>query len=149
VVPQEAIIGIAVVASAAAIRWQTALSWRRGDWDILVGSPLWVDWPTMPGWQIWRDRALHGYSRRFPTIRLIRSRFIVGGDGAFAGGLHRRSNRTFGPIAGVLLCLFLVVPAKCSSSPAAGVLAVISWVAGTLASAADYGSRSTTCPPGR
>jgi zinc/manganese transport system permease protein len=148
-VPQEAIIGIVfVVASAASIlvaeRTPTGAELIK---EALVGSILWVDWPTIPrlaavflavGLFHWCLR------RRFFTISL---------DEAKAAGLgwHIRwwdfwFYGSFGvaitvavPVAGVLLVFtFLVIPAVIAflftRRPRA--LLVVSWAAAALVCAA-------------
>jgi zinc/manganese transport system permease protein len=147
-VPQEAIIGIVYVVASAAALLVADRTPRGGETikDILVGSLLWVTWPTIGrlaavyaaiGLLHWRLR------RRFLTISFAP-------DTAVAAGWRIRAwdflfYLTFGlvitlsvPIAGVLLVFsFLVVPAAIAFQFAhrQGALAVIAWVAGALASA--------------
>jgi len=147
-VPQEAIIGIVyVVASAAAILVADRTP-RGGEAikDILVGSLLWVTWPT-----IIRLAAIYAVigifhwflRRRFltisfhPEIALNKGWSIRWWDFLFY--LSFGIVITFSvPIAGVLLVFsFLVVPAAIAFqfTRRQGALAAISWLAGTLASA--------------
>ncbi len=147
-VPQEAIIGIIyVVASAAAIL--VADRTPRGSEaikDILVGSLLWVTWPA-----IIRLAAVYAALGLFHWV--LRRRFLTisfAPDTALAQGWNIRLwdflfYLSFGivitfsvPIAGVLLVFsFLVVPAAIAFQFARnqGALAVLSWIAGVLASA--------------
>jgi zinc/manganese transport system permease protein len=148
-VPQEAIIGIVyVVASAAAILVADRTP-RGGEAikDILVGSLLWVTWPAIA-----RLAAVYaalglfhwGLRRRFltisfqPEIALAKGWRIRWWDFLFY--LSFGIVITFSvPIAGVLLVFsFLVVPAAIAFqfTRRQGPLAVISWIAGALASAA-------------
>jgi zinc/manganese transport system permease protein len=147
-VPQEAIIGIVyVVASAAAILVADRTP-RGGEAikDILVGSLLWVTWPT-----ILRLAAVYAAIGAFHW--LLRRRFLTisfDPEAALARGWSVRwwdflFYLSFGivitfsvPIAGVLLVFsFLVVPAAIAFqfTRRQGALAVTSWVAGILASA--------------
>ena len=155
-VPQEAIIGIVyVVASAAAILVADRTP-RGGEAikDILVGTLLWVTWPTIiklavvyaaVGLFHWLLR------RRFLTISFEPETAIAQGWRIrwwdFLFYLSFGVVITFSvPIAGVLLVFsFLVVPAAIAFqfTQRTGLLAVISWIAGILASAAGSGSRST------
>src|SRR6266498_3601175 len=147
-VPQEAIIGIVyVVASAAAILVADRTP-RGGEAikDILVGSLLWVTWPT-----ILRLAAVYLavgvfhwlLRRRFLTISFHPETALVRGWRVrwwdFLFYLSFGLVITFSvPIAGVLLVFsFLVVPAAIAFQFARskGALAVIAWVAGALASA--------------
>ncbi|MEZ0332922.1 MAG: metal ABC transporter permease [Gemmatimonadales bacterium] len=147
-VPQEAIIGIIyVVASAAAILVADRTP-RGGEAikDILVGSLLWVTWPT-----IIRLAAVYAALGVFHW--LLRRRFLTisfAPESAVAEGWNIRLwdflfYLSFGivitfsvPIAGVLLVFsFLVVPAAIAFqfTRRQGALAVLSWIAGVLASA--------------
>ncbi|MGH7656995.1 MAG: metal ABC transporter permease, partial [Gemmatimonadales bacterium] len=148
-VPQEAIIGIVyVVASAAAIL--VADRTPRGSEvikDILVGSILWVTWPT-----IVRLAAIYAVLGAFHF--LLRRRFLTISfepEHAMAQGWSVRwwdfwFYLSFGivitfsvPVAGVLLVFsFLVVPAAVAFqfTRRKGILAILSWVTGALASAA-------------
>jgi len=147
-VPQEAIIGIVyVVASAAAILVADRTP-RGGEAikDILVGSLLWVTWPT-----ILRLAAVYLavgvfhwlLRRRFLTISFHPETALVRGWRVrwwdFLFYLSFGLVITFSvPIVGVLLVFsFLVVPAAIAFQFARskGALAVIAWVAGALASA--------------
>ena len=147
-VPQEAIIGIIyVVASAAAILVADRTP-RGGEAikDILVGSLLWVTWPT-----IIRLAAVYAALGVFHWV--LRRRFLTisfAPETALAQGWNIRLwdflfYLSFGivitfsvPIAGVLLVFsFLVVPAAIAFqfTRRQGALAVVSWIAGVLASA--------------
>ncbi len=147
-VPQEAIIGIIyVVASAAAILVADRTP-RGGEAikDILVGSLLWVTWPV-----IFRLAAVYAALGLFHWV--LRRRFLTisfSPEVALAQGWNIRLwdflfYLSFGmvitfsvPIAGVLLVFsFLVVPAAIAFQFARNqaALAVVSWVAGILASA--------------
>jgi zinc/manganese transport system permease protein len=147
-VPQEAIIGIVyVVASAAAILVADRTP-RGGEAikDILVGSLLWVTWPT-----IGRLAAIYAGVGLFHW--LLRRRFLTisfDPDVALAEGWRIRwwdflFYFSFGlvitfsvPVAGVLLVFsFLVIPAAIAFqfTRQQGMLAAISWVGGVLASA--------------
>lgn len=147
-VPQEAIIGIVyVVASAAAILVADRTP-RGGEAikDILVGSLLWVTWPT-----IIRLAAIYAVLGVFHWV--LRQRFLTISfhpDVALGKGWRIRwwdflFYLSFGivitfsvPIAGVLLVFsFLVVPAAIAFqfTRRQGALAAISWMAGALASA--------------
>ncbi|MBA3317278.1 MAG: metal ABC transporter permease [Gemmatimonadales bacterium] len=147
-VPQEAIIGIVyVVASAMAILVADRTP-RGGEAikDILVGSLLWVTWPTIA-----RLAAIYSALGVFHWI--MRRRFLTISfqpETALAQGWSVRwwdflFYLSFGvvitfsvPIAGVLLVFsFLVVPAAIAFqfTRRQGALAAISWLAGTLASA--------------
>jgi zinc/manganese transport system permease protein len=147
-VPQEAFIGIVyVVASAAAILVADRTP-RGGEAikDILVGSLLWVTWPTIA-----RLAAIYAAIGLFHW--LLRRRFLTISfqpETALARGWSIRwwdflFYLSFGivitfsvPIAGVLLVFsFLVVPAAIAFqySRRQGVLAIISWIAGAVASA--------------
>jgi len=148
-VPQEAIIGIVyVVASALAILVADRTP-RGGEAikDILVGSLLWVTWPT-----IGRLAAIYAAIGLFHW--LLRRRFLTISfhpETAEAQGWKVRwwdflFYLSFGivitfsvPIAGVLLVFsFLVVPAAVAFqfTRRQGALAVVSWMAGVIASAA-------------
>lgn len=148
-VPQEAIIGIVyVVASAAAILVADSVpSGGEAIKEVLVGSILWVDWNG-----IGRLAAVfavvgvfHWFLRdRFLTISLDEAR-------AEAQGWSIRwwdfiFYLSFGiaitlavPVAGILLVFtFLVVPAVIAFlfTRKTVLLAVVSWIAGAVASAA-------------
>jgi zinc/manganese transport system permease protein len=148
-VPQEAMIGIVyVVASAAAILVADRTP-RGGEAikDILVGSLLWVTWPVIA-----RLAAVYVALGLFHWV--LRRRFLTISfqpEIALAKGWRIRwwdflFYLSFGivitfsvPIAGVLLVFsFLVVPAAIAFqfTRRQGPLAVISWIAGALASAA-------------
>jgi zinc/manganese transport system permease protein len=148
-VPQEAFIGIVyVVASAAAILVADRTP-RGGEAikDILVGSLLWVTWPVIA-----RLAAVYVVLGLFHWA--LRRRFLTISfqpETALANGWSIRwwdflFYLTFGivitfsvPIAGVLLVFsFLVVPAAIAFqfTRRIGALAVVSWVAGAVASAA-------------
>ncbi len=146
-VPQEAIIGIVyVVASAAAILVADRTP-RGGEAikDILVGSLLWVTWPT-----IIRLTAIYAVVGVIQWV--LRKRFLTISfepEQAAAQGWKLRLwdfwfYLLFGivitfsvPIVGVLLVFsFLVVPAAIAFQFTRNVakLAVLTWVAGALAS---------------
>jgi zinc/manganese transport system permease protein len=148
-VPQEAFIGIVyVVASAAAILVADRTP-RGGEAikDILVGSLLWVTWPV-----IIRLAAVYVAIGIFHW--LLRRRFLTISfqpETALAKGWRIRwwdflFYLSFGlvitfsvPVAGVLLVFsFLVVPASIAFqfTRRYGPLAIVSWLAGALASAA-------------
>ncbi len=147
-VPQEAIIGIVYVVASAAALLVADRTPRGGETikDILVGSLLWVTWPT-----IGRLAAVYAaiglfhwaLRRRFLTISFDPATAIAGGWRIrwwdFLFYLSFGIVITFSvPIAGVLLVFsFLVVPAAIAFQFARsqGALAVISWIAGALASA--------------
>jgi zinc/manganese transport system permease protein len=148
-VPQEAIIGIVyVVASAAAILVADRTP-RGGEAikDILVGSLLWVTWPAiarLAGVYVLIG-AFHWMLRhRFLTISFDPKTAVAAGWKIrwwdFWFYLSFGIVITFSvPIAGVLLVFsFLVVPAAIAFQFARGrgALALLSWVAGTVASAA-------------
>ena len=147
-VPQEAIIGIVyVVASAAAILVADRTP-RGGEAikDILVGSLLWVTWPT-----IGRLATIYAAVGLFHW--LLRRRFLTVSfhpEQALAEGWRIRwwdflFYFSFGlvitfsvPVAGVLLVFsFLVIPAAIAFqfTRQKGMLAAVSWLAGVLASA--------------
>jgi zinc/manganese transport system permease protein len=148
-VPQEAIIGIVYVMASAAAILVADRTPRGGEAikDILVGSLLWVTWPT-----IGRLAAIYAVIGIFHWA--LRSRFLTisfNPQTALARGWRIRwwdflFYLTFGivitfsvPIAGVLLVFsFLVVPAAIAFqfTRSQGALAAISWTAGALASAA-------------
>lgn len=148
-VPQEAIIGIVyVVASAAAILVADRTP-RGGEAikDILVGSLLWVTWPVI-------IRLALVYVALGVFHFFLRKRFLTisfDPEAAEAKGWRVRwwdfwFYLSFGivitfsvPVAGVLLVFsFLVVPAAVAFqfSRRQGVLAVLSWLTGLVASAA-------------
>ena len=147
-VPQEAFIGIVyVVASAAAILVADRTP-RGGEAikDILVGSLLWVSWPV-----IGRLAAVYAVIGAFHWV--LRRRFLTISFQPETALAHGWSIRwwdflfylSFGmvitfsvPIAGVLLVFsFLVVPAAIAFqfTRRYGMLAIVSWVAGAVASA--------------
>jgi zinc/manganese transport system permease protein len=148
VVPQEAIIGIVYVMASAAAILVADRTPRGGEAikDILVGSLLWVSWPT-----ILRLALVYAAIGVFHWA--LRRRFLTisfSPDTALAHGWRIRwwdflFYLTFGivitfsvPIAGVLLVFsFLVVPAAVAFqfTRRQGRLALISWFAGALASA--------------
>ena len=148
-VPQEAIIGIVYVVASAAALLVADRTPRGGETikDILVGSLLWVTWPT-----IGRLAAVYAVIGLFHWV--LRRRFLTISfepETAIANGWRIRwwdflFYLSFGvvitfsvPIAGVLLVFsFLVVPAAIAFQFARGqgALAVVSWIAGALASAA-------------
>ncbi|MBP2646998.1 MAG: ABC-type Mn2+/Zn2+ transport system, permease component [Gemmatimonadetes bacterium] len=147
-VPHEAIIGIVfVVASAAAILVADRTP-RGGEAikDILVGNLLWVTWPA-----ILRLAAVYLVIGAFHWV--LRRRFLTISfepDKAQAEGWNLRLwdfwfYLSFGvvitfsvPIVGVLLVFsFLVVPAAIAFqfTDRLGILAVLAWIAGVVASA--------------
>jgi zinc/manganese transport system permease protein len=148
-VPQEAIIGIVYVMASAAAILVADRTPRGGEAikDILVGSLLWVTWPT-----ILRLAAIYvvigifhwALRRRFLTISFSPETALVKGWRIrwwdFLFYLSFGIVITFSvPIAGVLLVFsFLVVPAAIAFqfTRRQGTLALISWVSGALASAA-------------
>ncbi len=148
-VPQEAIIGIVyVVASAAAILVADRTP-RGGEAikDILVGSLLWVTWPTIIRLAVIYAAlgVFHFFlRRRFLTISFEPEK--AEGMGWSVRWWDFWFYLSFGivitfsvPIAGVLLVFsFLVVPAAVAFqfTRRQGVLAIISWATGLLASAA-------------
>jgi zinc/manganese transport system permease protein len=148
-VPQEAFIGIVyVVASAAAILVADRTP-RGGEAikDILVGSLLWVTWPTIA-----RLAAVYAVLGVFHWM--LRRRFLAISfqhETAVAQGWSIRwwdflFYLSFGivitfsvPIAGVLLVFsFLVVPASIAFqfTRRYGGLALVSWLVGAVASGA-------------
>jgi zinc/manganese transport system permease protein len=147
-VPQEAIIGIVYVMASAAAILVADRTPRGGEAikDILVGSLLWVTWPT-----ILRLAGIYAVIGIFHW--LLRKRFLTisfSPETALARGWKIRwwdflFYLTFGivitfsvPIAGVLLVFsFLVVPAAVAFqfTRRQGTLAAISWFSGILASA--------------
>jgi zinc/manganese transport system permease protein len=146
-VPQEAIIGIVYVMASAAAILVADRTPRGGEAikDILVGSLLWVTWPTIA-----RLGAVYAVIGIFHWV--LRRRFLTISfepEVALARGWNIRLwdflfYLTFGivitfsvPIAGVLLVFsFLVVPAAVAFqfTRRQGTLALISWLAGALAS---------------
>jgi zinc/manganese transport system permease protein len=147
-VPQEAIIGIVyVVASAAAILVADRTP-RGGEAikDILVGSLLWVTWPTiirLAGIYVVIGLFHWVLRKRFLTISFQPAIALANGWSIrlwdFLFYLSFGIVITFSvPIAGVLLVFsFLVVPAAVAFqfTDRQGVLAVIAWLTGALASA--------------
>jgi zinc/manganese transport system permease protein len=147
-VPQEAIIGIVYVVASAAGLLVADKSPRGGEAikDILVGSLLWVGWPA-----IGRLAAVYLVVGAFHWI--LRRRFLTitfDPESAERQGWRIRLwdfwfYLSFGivitfsvPIVGVLLVFsFLVVPAAIAFqfTRRHGYLALISWVAGVIASA--------------
>jgi len=147
-VPQEAIIGIVYVVASAAGLLVADRSPRGGEAikDILVGSLLWVGWPA-----IGRLAAVYLVVGAFHWI--LRRKFLTisfDPDAAERRGWKLRLwdfwfYLSFGivitfsvPIVGVLLVFsFLVVPAAIAFqfTRRHGYLAIISWLAGVLASA--------------
>jgi len=147
-VPQEAIIGIVYVMASAAAILVADRTPRGGEAikDILVGSLLWVTWPT-----IIRLAGVYAVIGVFHWI--LRRRFLTISfepETALGRGWKIRwwdflFYLSFGivitfsvPIAGVLLVFsFLVVPAAVAFqfTRRQGTLAAISWLAGALASA--------------
>lgn len=146
-VPQEAIIGIVyVVASAAAILVADQAP-RGGEAikDILVGSLLWVTWPTilrMAGIYLVIGAFHYAFRNRFLTISFEPEKAL--GLGWKIRWWDFWFYLSFGivitfsvPVAGVLLVFsFLVVPAAVAFqfSRRQTVLAGLSWATGLLAS---------------
>ena len=148
-VPQEAIIGIVYVMASAAAILVADRTPRGGEAikDILVGSLLWVDWPT-----IVRLAGVYAVVGLFHWA--LRRRFLTisfSPETALANGWRIRwwdflFYLSFGivitfsvPIAGVLLVFsFLVVPAAAAFqfTRRQGTLVLLSWVTGAIASAA-------------
>jgi zinc/manganese transport system permease protein len=151
-VPQEAIIGIVYVVASAAALLVADKAPRGADAirDVLVGTILWVTWPTLA-------RLAVAYVILGGALFLLRRRFeaiTFDPAGAAARGLRIRwwdfwFYLIFGvvitfsvPIGGVLLVFsFLVVPAVTAFlfTRRPGPLTVISWSTGTVASAAGLG----------
>lgn len=151
-VPQEAIIGIVYVVASAAGLLVADKSPRGGEAikDILVGSLLWVGWPA-----IGRLAAVylvvgvfHWFLRRhFLTISFEPNQ--AEGKGWSLRWWDFWFYLSFGivitfsvPIVGVLLVFsFLVVPATIAFqfTRRRGILAIIAWIAGVVASAAGIG----------
>jgi zinc/manganese transport system permease protein len=147
-VPQEAIIGIVYVMASAAAILVADRTPRGGEAikDILVGSLLWVTWPT-----ILRLAGVYAVIGIFHWA--LRQRFLTISfhpETALAEGWRIRwwdflFYLSFGivitfsvPIAGVLLVFsFLVVPAAIAFqfTRSKGALAIIAWLAGAAASA--------------
>jgi zinc/manganese transport system permease protein len=147
-VPQEAIIGIVYVMASAAAILVADRTPRGGEAikDILVGSLLWVTWPT-----ILRLAGVYAVIGIFHWA--LRQRFLTISfhpETAIAEGWRIRwwdflFYLSFGivitfsvPIAGVLLVFsFLVVPAAIAFqfTRSKGALAIIAWLAGAAASA--------------
>ncbi|HEX7336410.1 MAG TPA: iron chelate uptake ABC transporter family permease subunit [Gemmatimonadales bacterium] len=147
-VPQEAIIGIVYVMASAAAILVADRTPRGGEAikDILVGSLLWVTWPT-----IIRLAGIYAVIGLFHWV--LRRRFLTISfepETALARGWRIRwwdflFYLSFGvvitfsvPIAGVLLVFsFLVVPAAIAFqfTRRQGALAAWSWISGALASA--------------
>lgn len=148
-VPQEAIIGIVyVVATATALLMVSKAP--RGEEaikDILVGTILWVTWPTIAKLAVAYvvlGAVLFALRRRFETISFSPETALARGWNIrwwdFWFYLIFGVVITFSvPIGGVLLVFsFLVVPAVTAflftRSP--GLLTLISWSTGGIASAA-------------
>jgi zinc/manganese transport system permease protein len=151
-VPQEAIIGIVYVVASAAAILVADRSPRGGEAikDILVGSLLWVGWPA-----IGRLAAVYAIVGLFHWV--LRRKFLtISFEPEQAAG-HGWKLRwwdfwfylSFGvvitfsvPIVGVLLVFsFLVIPAAIAFqfTRRRGLLAIIAWIAGVLASALGIG----------
>ena len=147
-VPQEAIIGIVYVMASAAAILVADRTPRGGEAikDLLVGSLLWVTWPT-----IIRLAGIYAAIGLFHWM--LRRRFLTISfepETAVARGWRIRwwdflFYLSFGvvitfsvPIAGVLLVFsFLVVPAAIAFqfTRRQSALAALSWTSGALASA--------------
>ncbi|MGH7497419.1 MAG: metal ABC transporter permease, partial [Gemmatimonadales bacterium] len=147
-VPQEAIIGIVYVMASAAAILVADRTPRGGEAikDILVGSLLWVTWPAIIrlaavyvviGLFHWFLRARFLTISFHPETAIARGWSIKWWDFLFY--LSFGIVITFSvPIAGVLLVFsFLVVPAAIAFqfTRRQGVLAIMAWLAGALASA--------------
>jgi zinc/manganese transport system permease protein len=147
-VPQEAIIGIVYVVASAAAILVADRSPRGAETikDILVGSLLWVTWPT-----IVRLAVIYAIIGVFHFV--LRKRFLTISfqpETAIAKGWSVRwwdflFYLSFGvvitfsvPVVGVLLVFsFLVVPAAIAFqfTRRIGPLSALSWLAGIVASA--------------
>jgi zinc/manganese transport system permease protein len=147
-VPQEAIIGIVYVMASAAAILVADRTPRGGEAikDILVGSLLWVTWPTilrLAGVYVVIGLFHWALRHRFLTISFHPETAIAEGWKIrwwdFWFYLSFGIVITFSvPIAGVLLVFsFLVVPAAIAFqfTRSKGILAVIAWLAGATASA--------------
>jgi len=151
-VPHEAIIGIVYVVASAAALLIADKAPRGGDVvkDILVGSILWVTWPT-----ILKDTIayaiigllLYLLRRRFEPVSFEPDRVLREGWNLklwdFLFYLLFGFTVTFSvPIAGVLLVFsFLVVPAVIAAMFASRPvsMALIAWTTGMLACVAGLG----------
>ena len=151
-VPQEAIIGIVYVVASAAALLVADKAPRGADAikDVLVGTILWVTWPTIL-------RLAIAYVVLGGALFLLRRRFepiSFDPDAVAAKGWRIRwwdfwFYLIFGvvitfsvPIGGVLLVFsFLVVPAVTAFlfTRRPGALTVISWSTGAVASAVGLG----------
>jgi zinc/manganese transport system permease protein len=147
-VPQEAIIGIVYVVASAAGILVADKSPRGGEAikDILVGSLLWVGWPAI-------GRLALVYLAVGAFHWILRRRFLtISFEPAIAEAKGWRLRwwdflfyLSFGivitfsvPIVGVLLVFsFLVVPAAIAFqfTRRRGLLAIIAWMSGVVASA--------------
>ena len=147
-VPQEAIIGIVFVVASAAALLVADQAPRGADAikDVLVGTILWVTWPTIA-------KLMAAYVALGGLLFVLRRRFeSISFDPATAAAKGWRLRWwdfwfyvifgaviTFSvPLAGVLLVFsFLVVPAVTAFlfTRSAGKLTVIAWSTGSLASA--------------
>jgi zinc/manganese transport system permease protein len=147
-VPQEAIIGIVYVMASAAAILVADRTPRGGEAikDILVGSLLWVTWPTilrLAGVYVVIGLFHWALRYRFLTISFHPETAIAEGWKIrwwdFWFYLSFGIVITFSvPIAGVLLVFsFLVVPAAIAFqfTRSKGILAIIAWLAGAAASA--------------
>jgi zinc/manganese transport system permease protein len=147
-VPQEAIIGIVFVVASAMGILVADKSPRGGEAikDILVGSLLWVGWPAIGRLAVVYlvVGAFHwALRRRFLTISFTPETAIANGWSMrwwdFLFYLSFGLVITFSvPIVGVLLVFsFLVVPAAIAFqfTRRTGLLALLAWLAGVLASA--------------
>lgn len=146
-VPQEAIIGIVYVVASAAGLLVADKSPRGGEAikDILVGSLLWVGWPAiirLAGVYLVVGLFHWVMRRRFLTISFEPNQAAGRGWNLILWDFF--FYLTFGivitfsvPIVGVLLVFsFLVVPAAIAFqfTRRRGILAIIAWIAGVLAS---------------
>jgi zinc/manganese transport system permease protein len=147
-VPQEAIIGIVYVVASAAALLGAERTPRGGEAikDILVGSLLWVTWPTiirLAGIYVVIGLFHWVLRKRFLTISFQPATALANGWSIrlwdFWFYLSFGIVITFSvPIAGVLLVFsFLVVPAAVAFqfTDRQGMLALIAWLTGALASA--------------
>jgi len=151
-VPQEALIGIVYVVASAAALLVADRAPRGADAikDVLVGTILWVTWPTI-------IRLAVAYTVLGAALFLLRRRFErISFDPAAAVTAGWRIRwwdfwfyLIFGvvitfsvPLGGVLLVFsFLVVPAVTAFlfTRRPGLLTLISWSVGAVASAAGLG----------
>ncbi len=147
-VPQEAIIGIVYVVASAAALLVADKAPRGADAikDVLVGTILWVTWPTIARLAVAYvvlGVALYLLRHRFETISFEPAKAIARGWSIrwwdFWFYLIFGIVITFSvPLGGVLLVFsFLVVPAVTAFmfTRRPGMLTLISWTTGVVASA--------------